>query len=101
MIWLTERMRAYGIRVDQLFVVELFEAGLRQFAPEAGVLHAAERQFRRHAKRPVDEHHAAVDLTGDLAPTLGIRGEDGSAETMEDKLADLNFFRRTPPSSSV
>jgi hypothetical protein len=60
---------------DQLFVHELADAQVGEFAAVTGILDPAERQVRSRPCRLVDEDHTGVDLAGNPLATLAERGK--------------------------
>src|SRR5258707_4429864 len=86
-------MRVSG-RPDQLFIRELSNSKLGQFATEAGVLYSAKRKIRSGPCRLIDKDHACVDLACDPLSAFYIFGNHRSANAVR---TPIGTFRNCPP----
>jgi hypothetical protein len=77
-------------RPDQLFIHELSNSKLGQFATEAGVLYSAERKIRSGPCRLIDKDHARVDLACDPLSAFYIFGNHRSAKAVRRVICQLD-----------
>src|ERR1700737_2931313 len=79
-------------RPDQLFIHELSNSKLGQFATEAGVLYSAKREARGSPYGSIDEDHARVDLACDPLSTFYVFGNHRSAKAVRRVICQFDRF---------